>query len=62
MSILKRGLAFPMFGAFGWLVWVLAQQAGNTALAAILAAAVVVSFAALAVRYGATAAFCRAQA
>ncbi|MGG7447685.1 protein-disulfide reductase DsbD family protein [Kosakonia oryzendophytica] len=46
MSILKRGLAFPMFGAFGWLVWVLAQQAGNTALAAILAAAVVVSFAA----------------
>lgn len=46
MSVLKRGLAFPMFGAFGWLVWVLAQQAGNTALAAILAAAVVVSFAA----------------
>ncbi|TDT57145.1 thiol:disulfide interchange protein DsbD [Enterobacter sp. AG5470] len=46
MSVLKRGLAFPMFGAFGWLVWVLAQQAGDTALAAILAAAVVVSFAA----------------
>jgi thiol:disulfide interchange protein DsbD len=31
---------------FGWLVWVLAQQAGTTALAAILAAAVVLSFAA----------------
>lgn len=46
MNTLKRGLAFPMFGAFGWLVWVLAQQAGTTALAAILAAAVVVSFAA----------------
>ncbi|MGY5955797.1 Thiol:disulfide interchange protein DsbD [Kosakonia sp. BK9b] len=46
MATLKRGLAFPMFGAFGWLVWVLAQQAGTTALAAILAAAVVTSFAA----------------
>ena len=46
MDILKRGLAFPMFGAFAWLVWVLAQQAGTTALAAMLACAVVVSFAA----------------
>lgn len=45
MNTLKRGLAFPMFGAFGWLVWVLTQQAGNTALAAILAASVVLSFA-----------------
>lgn len=44
MDILKRGLAFPMLGAFAWLVWVLAQQAGTTALAAILASAVVVSF------------------
>jgi thiol:disulfide interchange protein DsbD len=46
MDLLKRGLAFPMFGAFAWLVWVLAQQAGTTALAAMLACAVVVSFAA----------------
>ncbi|MDP9768807.1 cytochrome C biogenesis protein [Kosakonia cowanii] len=46
MNTLKHGLAFPMFGAFGWLVWVLAQQAGTTALAAIIAASVVVSFAA----------------
>lgn len=46
MDILKRGLAFPMLGAFAWLVWVLTQQAGTTALAAILACAVVVSFAA----------------
>lgn len=46
MNTLKHGLAFPMLGAFGWLVWVLAQQAGTTALAAILAAAVVLSFAA----------------
>lgn len=46
MDILKRGLAFPMLGAFAWLVWVLTQQAGTTALAAMLACAVVVSFAA----------------
>lgn len=46
MDILKRGLAFPMLGAFAWLVWVLTQQAGTTALAAMLASAVVVSFAA----------------
>ncbi|WP_368540952.1 protein-disulfide reductase DsbD family protein [Enterobacter soli] len=46
MDVLKRGLAFPMFGAFAWLVWVLAQQAGTTALAAMLACAVVVSFSA----------------
>lgn len=46
MDILKRGLAFPMLGAFAWLVWVLTQQAGTTALAALLSSAVVVSFAA----------------
>ncbi|QUG75629.1 cytochrome C biogenesis protein [Erwinia sp. E602] len=46
MATLRRGLAFPMFAAWGWLVWVLAQQAGTTALAALLAASVVVSFAA----------------
>lgn len=46
MDILKRGLAFPMFGAFAWLVWVLAQQAGTAALATLLACSVVLSFAA----------------
>lgn len=46
MDILKRVLAFPMFGAYAWLVWVLAQQAGSSALAALLAASVVLSFAA----------------
>ena len=45
MDILKRGLAFPMFGAYAWLVWVLAQQAGSAALATLLAASVVVAFA-----------------
>ncbi|WP_446028673.1 protein-disulfide reductase DsbD family protein [Lelliottia amnigena] len=46
MDFLKKGLAFPMLGAFAWLVWVLAQQAGTAALAALLACAVIVSFAA----------------
>ena len=46
MSVLKRGLAFPMFGAYSWLVWVLAQQAGSTALGVLLAGSVIWSFAA----------------
>lgn len=46
MDILKRALAFPMFGAYAWLVWVLAQQAGNSALATLLAVSVALSFAA----------------
>ncbi len=46
MGIVKRALAFPMFGAFAWLVWVLAQQAGSTALGTLLAGSVVLSFAA----------------
>lgn len=46
MDIVKRALAFPMFGAYAWLVWVLARQAGSTALATLLAGSVVLSFAA----------------
>lgn len=46
MDTLKRALAFPMFGAYAWLVWVLAQQAGSSALATLLAVSVVLSFAA----------------
>ncbi|MCE0491192.1 thioredoxin family protein [Pantoea sp. Mb-10] len=45
MDTLKRGLAFPMFGAYAWLLWVLAQQAGTTALATLLAGSVVLAFA-----------------
>lgn len=45
MDVLKHGLAFPMFGAYAWLVWVLAQQAGSAALATLLAASVIVAFA-----------------
>lgn len=46
MSTLKQGLSFPMFGAYCWLVWVLVQQSGVTALAAIFTASVVLGFAA----------------
>lgn len=45
MDVLKHGLAFPMFGAYAWLVWVLAQQAGTGALATILACSVLLGFA-----------------
>ncbi len=43
MDVLKRALAFPMYGAAAWLLWVLTLQAGTTALAAALAAAVVLA-------------------
>ncbi|WP_380178389.1 protein-disulfide reductase DsbD family protein [Kalamiella sp. sgz302252] len=46
MSTLKHGLAFPMLGAVGWLIWVLERQAGSRALAAILACCLLLSFAA----------------
>jgi thiol:disulfide interchange protein len=46
MNVLRRGLAFPMYAAAAWLVWVLAQQGGMTGLARLLAAALVTAFAA----------------
>lgn len=46
MGILKHALAFPMLGAYGWLVWVLAQQAGTTALGVLLGGSVLFGFAA----------------
>ena len=58
MNTLKRGLAFPMFGAFGWLVWVLAQQAGTTALADS-GGCCSAEFRRLALWYGAATALCR---
>lgn len=45
METLKKGLAFPMFGAAAWLAWVLAQQAGPDALAALFVSAVVLAMA-----------------
>ncbi len=46
MAILKKALAFPMLGAAAWLAWVLDRQAGDMALATLLACAIVLAFAA----------------
>ena len=45
MLRLKQFLAFPMYAAAAWMVWVLAQQTGPTGLAAILAALVALALA-----------------
>jgi thiol:disulfide interchange protein DsbD len=42
----KQALAFAMYGTAAWLVWVLAQQGGANAVAAVLAAMVAAGFAA----------------
>ncbi len=44
MEVLKKGLAFPMYGAALWLVWVFAQQADTLALGQVLAAGVLAAF------------------
>jgi thiol:disulfide interchange protein len=46
MDVLKKGLAFPMYATAAWLAWVYSQQTGSIPLAALLAASVVVAFAA----------------
>ena len=46
MDVFKKLLAFPMYAAAGWLVWVLTLQAGPEALARILAAGVALAGAA----------------
>ena len=46
METFKKLMAFPMYGAAAWLVWVLTVQAGEMGLARILAAAVVLALAA----------------
>jgi len=46
MENFRRLMAFPMYGAAAWLAWVLTVQAGETALARILAAGVALAFAA----------------
>jgi thiol:disulfide interchange protein DsbD len=42
----KQLLAFPMYGAAGWLVWVLTQEAGPDGLVLVLAAMIALAFAA----------------
>ncbi|PZR35266.1 protein-disulfide reductase DsbD [Caulobacter segnis] len=44
METLKKGLAFPMYGAALWLTWVFAQQAGPIALGQVLGAGVLAAF------------------
>jgi thiol:disulfide interchange protein len=44
MDVLKKGLAFPMYGAALWLVWVFAQQAGPIVLGQVLGAGVLAAF------------------
>ncbi len=44
MDVLRGVLAFPMYGAAVWLVWVLSLQAGSTGVLAALAGMVVLGF------------------
>lgn len=44
MERVKQGLAFPMFGAYAWLLWVFAQQTDSGALATLLAVSILFSF------------------
>jgi thiol:disulfide interchange protein DsbD len=46
MLRLKQFLAFPMYGAAVWLVWVLAQESGANSVAIVLAAMVALALAA----------------
>ncbi|MBV9331762.1 MAG: thioredoxin family protein [Alphaproteobacteria bacterium] len=44
MITLRQALAFPMYGAVAWLIWVLAQQVDSPALAAALASLLFFAF------------------
>lgn len=46
MDTFRKALAFPMYAAAAWLVWVMAQQTDSAGLARGLAAAVILSLAA----------------
>jgi thiol:disulfide interchange protein len=46
MLILRQVLAFPMYGAAVWLVWVVSQEAGADGVLAALSGAVLIGFAA----------------
>jgi thiol:disulfide interchange protein DsbD len=45
MEILKQALAFPMYGAAAWLVWVISQEAGSNGVLATVTGLVLVGFA-----------------
>lgn len=46
MDVLKGALAFPMYAAVIWLIWVISQQAGSTGLIYALAGLLLTGFAA----------------
>ena len=52
MERVKNVLAFPMFGAAVWLVWVFTQQAGSDGVIALLTLFVAVTFFILSARWG----------
>ena len=45
MDVLKQALAFPMYAAAAWLVWVVSQQAGSAGVLAALVGLVLIGFA-----------------
>jgi thiol:disulfide interchange protein len=45
MEILKQALAFPMYGASAWLVWVISQEAGSNGILGTVSGLVLVGFA-----------------
>jgi thiol:disulfide interchange protein DsbD len=46
MDILKQALAFPMYGATAWLVWVVSEQSGSAGLLPVLVGLVLIGAAA----------------
>eukprot|EP01037_Dinobryon_pediforme_P005208 gene5208-5260_t len=52
MDILKQALAFPMYAACVWLIWVVSLQAGPNGVMATGAGLVLVAFAAWVARFG----------
>ncbi len=52
MDVLKQALAFPMYAAAAWLVWVASLQSGPEGVLACAAGLVLVGFAAWALRFG----------
>ena len=52
MERAKNVLAFPMFGAAVWLVWVLAEQTGSAGVMALLSVAAALAFAVFVARWG----------
>ena len=45
MEVLKQGLAFPMYGAAAWLLWVVSQEAGSAGVLGTAAGFVLLGFA-----------------